>query len=325
MRILSLEDEPYLHHLRDLESIAEVARIPKSSNLIRSWIALLAASRESMRANGIVAIHAHGGAACWASALALPTGDRAPFIVSPHGTRIGISIAMARQSMVATVQSVLVARSLFTKGNGLGRAKAVVVDRPVVRPFFEVQKVETLQPLILGSGAEATPRDIATFAEFAVLFGGELDVNFRWLGSPTSSASNEMLEAARAGVTEISSDEDCATKLAEGWIYIASNKSRGFPLSVAQAMAIGLPCVAVDCAQHRAVIAHGENGFLCSPEHDMLGQIAALIDDALLRERIGKAARSTALMRFSEADFDTRLSAIYSIASSRPRPDNGRR
>ena len=78
-------------------------------------------------------------------------------------------------------------------------------------------------------------------------------------------------------------------------------------------MAVGLPCVAMDSAQHREVIRDGETGFLCRTERDMMACIATLIDSPSLRARIGQAAREEAKRRFGRSKFNARLLAAYAL------------
>jgi glycosyltransferase involved in cell wall biosynthesis len=82
-------------------------------------------------------------------------------------------------------------------------------------------------------------------------------------------------------------------------------------LHLAEAMAVGLPCVALDCMQHREVIRDGETGYLCKTSGDMMECIATLIDDPSLRERIGGAARLEAQRRFLQSEIGARLLHAY--------------
>lgn len=78
-------------------------------------------------------------------------------------------------------------------------------------------------------------------------------------------------------------------------------------------MAAGLPCVALDCPQHRELIRAGETGHLCASEGDMIERIAMLIDTPALRARLGAAARLEAQRRFGESAFALRLRAVYAM------------
>jgi glycosyltransferase involved in cell wall biosynthesis len=60
-------------------------------------------------------------------------------------------------------------------------------------------------------------------------------------------------------------------------------------------MAAGLPVVCTPSAADRGVITHGETGFFASDDREWRDCLRALVTDAGLRERIGRAARRHAL------------------------------
>ncbi len=80
-------------------------------------------------------------------------------------------------------------------------------------------------------------------------------------------------------------------------VFVLSSRTEGLPLSLLEAMAAQLPCVATDVGSIREVLVHEESGLLVPPE-DAAGLSQALrrmIQDAPLRERC--AARASAIVR----------------------------
>jgi glycosyltransferase involved in cell wall biosynthesis len=80
-------------------------------------------------------------------------------------------------------------------------------------------------------------------------------------------------------------------------VFVLSSRYEGFPNGLAEAMALGVPCVAARCRTGpEELITEGENGLLVPVEDPEA--IAAAIDrllcDPALRERVGTAARITA-------------------------------
>ena len=67
------------------------------------------------------------------------------------------------------------------------------------------------------------------------------------------------------------------------------------PLKVYEYMAAGLPVVASRCGQLSSVINHGESGLLCEPgsASSLAKAICQLINDAALRDRLGRNARTS--------------------------------
>jgi glycosyltransferase involved in cell wall biosynthesis len=80
-------------------------------------------------------------------------------------------------------------------------------------------------------------------------------------------------------------------------VFVLSSRTEGLPLSLLEAMATQLPCVATDVGSIQEVLVHEESGLLVQPE-DAAGLSEALrrmIQDAPLRERC--AARASAIVR----------------------------
>lgn len=56
----------------------------------------------------------------------------------------------------------------------------------------------------------------------------------------------------------------------------------------------GIPVIATDCPAYRAVVKHGENGFLVRQDHEWFGYLRELAGDDALREKMGAAAKAMA-------------------------------
>jgi glycosyltransferase involved in cell wall biosynthesis len=66
-----------------------------------------------------------------------------------------------------------------------------------------------------------------------------------------------------------------------------------------QYMGLGIPAVCSAVGANCEVIQHGENGLLATSEQEWMANLEALIDDAALRERLGKEGRRTVEERYS--------------------------
>ncbi|MFX0203715.1 MAG: glycosyltransferase family 4 protein [Candidatus Hodarchaeota archaeon] len=78
-------------------------------------------------------------------------------------------------------------------------------------------------------------------------------------------------------------------------VHVVPSHYEGLPTVLLEAMSCGLPVVATDVGGNSEVISSGINGFLVPPKapEEMAKIILRLIDEPLLREKIGRAARKT--------------------------------
>ncbi|MBN1478541.1 glycosyltransferase, partial [Candidatus Sumerlaeota bacterium] len=82
--------------------------------------------------------------------------------------------------------------------------------------------------------------------------------------------------------------------------FVLPSLYEGHPKTLIEAMACGLPVIATDVPGIREVITHGDTGFLCQTDSDSLRDgIAQALDDATLRESLGRRAREAAVEQFS--------------------------
>lgn len=101
------------------------------------------------------------------------------------------------------------------------------------------------------------------------------------------------LEALAAGSPRIRLPgviADLGTLYASCGMFVLSSRYEGFPNVLAEAMASGCPCIAVDCPTGPAeMIASGTDGLLVTPE-GLADAMAWLAGDLILRNRLGNAA-----------------------------------
>lgn len=321
--VVMIDDPRHRHHLANLHDSAELVLAPYRRNPAAQWRDMLQACVQAFGSGPLHAVHLHGVLPCVVGAIAKRGVDApVPVFFSPHGSRalnairsLGKLLLWIAQPLMRRARAGAIV-NLPQEAQDFRRWESVeLVESPVDNTFFRTGRSEARHPLVVTCGRGDSPRAAEAFAQLAVLLGGEaLRLSFNWIGD-ADAVSRVRLTAANVGIFEAPRVADVARRLAGGWIYVAVNRPRGFPLLLVEAMAAGMPCVAIDCAEHRGVIEHGVNGFLCASAREMLVCIATLIDDAQLRVDIGQAARSEAHRRFSESGFNDRLLAAYAVAA----------
>lgn len=319
--VVMIDEAGCRHRIAGLHESAELVLAPSLRNPVRQWQAVLQACHQTLARGPLRAVHLHGLLPCMVGAYAVRSaGSAVPIFYSPHGSRslgkaqgiralarfvVGVVLRPARRAAIV---------NLPQETQEFDRWKsAELVESPVDEVFLDAPRNEARHPLVVTGGRSPSVRSAELFAQLAVLLSGEdLGMSFNWLGS-VDPVSRVRLNAAGVGVFDVESDADCASRLSAGWVYLATGGTRGFPLFLVQAMAAGLPCVALDCPPCRAVIRDGETGFLCATERELIDRIAALVDSPALRARIGDAARLEARQRFGVSQFGEKLLAAYSL------------
>jgi len=325
-----LIDAPEYRHL--LPQFAPVVQLVLSSgdgSAWQRWKRLARAFRDATQRDDLRVVHLHGFLPLLECACAMSGRARrdVPVYYSPHGSKALSALHMiTRPALWATRTAFLptaerpiasVSAEASTLKSLLGHPVAVV-ETPVDAVFFALERREADTPLLVTSGRIESPRSAELVVQMAVLLGGdELRLSFDWIG-PVDAVSAMRLKAAGVGVHAVTSIDERAQRLGPGWLYVAHGRARGFPLHLAEAMAAGLPCVAIDSPMHRSLLRHGDTGLLCSDGEDMLRQVARLVDDRELRASLGRAARREAEQRFVHARFRDELLAAYEVERRLP-------
>jgi len=126
-------------------------------------------------------------------------------------------------------------------------------------------------------------------------------------GTDRGSGDTIRARAAELGVAHVvrfvdaPDDASIVKLLHEASVLAYPSLYEGFGLPVLEAMASGLPVIATNVEGIRDVVTHALDGFLVDPG-DMTALKSALVrlvQDAELRERLGKAGRSKAVASYS--------------------------
>jgi len=131
---------------------------------------------------------------------------------------------------------------------------------------------------------------------WALVAGQHPDWRLRLYGTgPEEAALRAQVAAAgiEGAVEFMGHTEDAAGALADASVLALSSRAEGWPLVLGEAMAVGLPCVAFDCAPSiREIITDGEDGFVVTAGHvTALAQaLDRLLGDDELRHTMGKRA-----------------------------------
>ncbi|MER5869310.1 glycosyltransferase [Streptomyces sp. NPDC002044] len=118
-----------------------------------------------------------------------------------------------------------------------------------------------------------------------------------------------------ASVEWMGSTDDVLGSLRGASVFAQASRAEGFPITLLEAMATGVPAAAFDCAPGvREIVTHGEDGLLARLGNTMelAGHLDALMSDRELRDRLGESAFRS-VRRYSSAGITDRWEELFSF------------
>jgi glycosyltransferase involved in cell wall biosynthesis len=191
----------------------------------------------------------------------------------------------------------------------LRHARTWVVENPVHPRFFDTRSDEDPN-VVLFSGLLIPRKGIPNLLEaFALLRATLPGAKLRVAGMATMPEHERELQSLVGGIAP----EDLAKELARAAVVVLVSKQETLPVAILEAMAAGKPVVASPVGGIPRVIREGETGVLV--EHGnpkaLADRLAALLDDADLRRRLGTNARRAAVDRFTLEGVSRRTLDVY--------------
>ncbi|MDX2826857.1 glycosyltransferase [Streptomyces ipomoeae] len=98
-------------------------------------------------------------------------------------------------------------------------------------------------------------------------------------------------------------------------VFALSSRGEGFPLALMEAMAMGVPCAAFDCAPGvHAMVRDGEDGLLAHPGNtgELARKLDLLMSDRGLRDRMGERAREN-VRRYGAEEIMDRWERLFTF------------
>ncbi len=122
-------------------------------------------------------------------------------------------------------------------------------------------------------------------------------------GGSDEEAIRHRSAGLKAPITFTGRRGDIPELLAASDVALHMSIAEGFPLSVIEAMACGLPIVASDATSHPEAVEHGAHGLLVPGDSadDLAEAILRLAGDRDELEQLGRAARERVLLEFNQS------------------------
>jgi len=181
----------------------------------------------------------------------------------------------------------------------------VGVDHKVFRPYDDVVKKKGR--LMVTSSSDVPMKGLVPLLEAVAKLRAERDVDLVIIGNPKPKGrvANAMERLGLGDiVTTISgvSDEELARLYGEAEVAIVPSLYEGFSLPAIEAMSCAVAVVATTGGALPEVVGvSGETGLLVEPNDPdaLVGAIRRLLDDEVLRDRLGHAGRQRVIERFT--------------------------
>jgi glycosyltransferase involved in cell wall biosynthesis len=272
-------------------------------------------------------VHLHSSKAGFVGRLALRTidarrGAHTRIFYSPHGLAFlnshrpwSSAAYWALEKLAGRVDCQPVAcgaSEAHALTNVSGRS-ARILENPVDPSYFSVQRQEPQRPVVMSVGRICEQKGPEIFAELSVRMRLEIEnARFVWVGAG-DARREAMLRAVGVEVTGWLPQEAVRAQLAGASVYVQTSRWEGLPLSVLQAMAVGLPCLVLDAVGNRDAIEHDKTGLIAWDIDELEMYLTVLLASATLRERLGSSAREHARERFSIERFHDSLLELYGM------------
>ena len=277
----------------------------------RAWLRLRAAVAQRLSRGGVDAVHFHGVQPWLASVTARPPAP--PVFLSPHGSHLlgalPLLVALLRQ------RPTLVA----TSDRESARLQRLGLIAPASHPVLEDLYLHTAQqassvPTVVAGSYVASRAALSLFTRVSVLLAeAQPGLAFEWLGQVAVGGAAE-LDAAGIAHQHSAAPDRIADALGRAWLFLALTPDPRTPLLLAQAMASGTACIALNTPSHSALIRHGHNGLLVRDDASLKAAVCGLLDHPERRQALGEQARADALRLFGPGQLQRGLLAAYAMA-----------
>ncbi|MBC8747446.1 MULTISPECIES: glycosyltransferase [Paraburkholderia] len=136
-------------------------------------------------------------------------------------------------------------------------------------------------------------------------------VELVWIGDGDADLKGMLIDAG-VRVTGWVARSEVIEAVAQADIYLSTASWEGMPISLIEAMTLGTPVVATDCAGNIDTVRHESTGVLYRTAAQASSLIKRIMADDVFREELARGAQQEARGRFSEDRFYNDMVQLYS-------------
>lgn len=286
-------------------------------------------------------IHAHAALPCGQPAAMLSRRLRIPFVVTTHGLDVfsrrreqgplrfwcdHISRSVYKQASQNICVSEAVRREMVKVLGDSVRATVVYngVDTELFAPPREMINGNGATILSVGRLTTCKGQDV-TLRAVAKLVREYPALRYEIVGDGSERArftalAEELGIADRVVFFGTQSREEVAERMKRCDVFALPSSDEALGCVYLEAMATSKPVIGCRNQGIEEIIQQGENGWLIEPDNvdELAETLRTLLDDAQMRERIGREARKTIVEGFSLAHQAEQLNEVYRACLEKP-------
>lgn len=169
---------------------------------------------------------------------------------------------------------------------------------------------------IINVGEIRTQKDPLLFAQIAEKLRHQSDtIDFIWIGDGNIALKNRLTDSG-VQVTGWMTKEKVLSRLSASDLYLSTSRWEGLPVSMIEAMSLGLPLIAASCPGNTDLVVDGVNGLLFENVEQAIESIMKCMNDKEFSVFLSKNGQRLASERYSIDTFQNRFSDLYQIALS---------
>lgn len=264
---------------------------------LKDYISAVSTIRKVIRTFNPEVIHLHSSKAGVLGRVAAKGVFSQTLLYSPHGfSFLRTDVHPWKQKVFLTLE-ILADRYKHAKIIAVSEgereeALRVTSDTLVINNFIDTSLFntsgETPENTVVTTGRIAPQKNPQLFNAIAQRMP---EVAFLWVGDGPQRSE---LTASNITITGYVPRLDAIAHVTKSTLYLQTSLWEGMPVSILEAMAVGIPVVASDIIGNRDLIQPGVTGYLCnsSEQSAFVEHITELLSNKSLREEMGLQSRS---------------------------------
>ncbi|SFB98451.1 Glycosyltransferase involved in cell wall bisynthesis [Flexibacter flexilis DSM 6793] len=179
-----------------------------------------------------------------------------------------------------------------------------------IKNNFELKnKLEITNSLnIITTGRITIPKNPMLFNKIAEHFINNNNVKFIWVGD---GELREYLTSENIEITGWKSKKEVDSLLGTANLYLSTSLWEGLPLSVLEAMNLGLPLLLSNCMGNKDLVIDGQNGFSFNDSEQAIDKIKFFIQNKTSLYDMGLMSRQTCERKFDIIKICSAYNELY--------------